>query len=75
MKLKKVKSFTVVCNGNEIPSQENVKYLGLTIDKVLNAEAIVDLIVKTINSRLSFLYRNCRNFNLYTEKTFISALV
>ena len=62
--LKKVKSYTVVCNGHEISSKENVKYLGLTIDKLLNGEAIVDSIVKKVNSRISFLYRNCRNFNL-----------
>jgi len=74
-KLKKVKSFSVLCNGHKIPSQENVKYLGLTIDNLLNGEAIVDSIVKKVNSRLSFLYRNCRNFSLQTKKTLISALV
>jgi hypothetical protein len=74
-KLKKVKSFSVLCNDHEIPSQENVKYLGLTIDNLLNGEAIVESIVKKVNSRLSFLYRNCRNFNLQTKKTLISALV
>ena len=59
----------------KIPCQENVKYLGFTIDNLLNGEAIVDSIVKKVNSRLSFLYRNCRNFNLETKKTLISALV
>ena len=35
-KLKKVKQFNVSCNGHVIPSQDKVKYLGLTIDKFLN---------------------------------------
>ena len=61
-KLKKVKSFSVLCNDHEIPSQENVKYLGLTVDNLLNGEAIVDSIVKKVNSRLSFLYRNLSKF-------------
>lgn len=74
-KLKKVKSFSVECNGHTIPSQDNVKYLGLTIDKFLNGEEIVNSIVTKVNSRISFLYRNCKDFNFQTKKTLTSALV
>jgi len=74
-KLKKIQNFHVSCNGHTIPSQDQVKYLGLTIDCTLNCEAIIDNIVKRVNSRVKFLYRHCKNLSLQTKQTLTNALV
>ena len=74
-KLKRVKSFHVTCNGHNIPAKESVKYLGFTIDRFLSCEVFVDNIVKKVNSRVKFLYRNCKDFGVHTKQTLASALV
>ena len=48
IKQETLESFSVLCNDHEITSQENVKFLGLTIDNLLNNEAKVDSIVKKV---------------------------
>ena len=65
-KLRKyINFFSVECNGHTIKAQRSVKYLGLTLDDQSTGEAIVNNIVKKVNGRLKFLYRQC---NFLEEK-------
>ena len=65
-KLNKVKDFIVQCNGNAIKSQKSVKYLGVQLDNDLSGASIVNDIVKKVNGRIKFMYRqgNCLNTSL-----------
>ena len=56
-------------------SQDSVRYLGLIIHKHLNCEKIVNSIISKVNSRLKFLYRNCKNLNVTTRLSLSSALI
>ena len=56
-KLKHVVDFSIKCNGHTVDSSEKVKYLGVYIDKFLIGEFIVESIVKKVNDRLRFLYK------------------
>ena len=61
-KLRKINNIPVECNGHIIKAQHLVKYLVLTLDDQLTGEAIVNSIVKKVNSRIKFLYRQCNFF-------------
>ena len=54
-----------VCNNHVIQSTDHVKYLGVYIDNSLSGDYIVDSVVKKVNGRLKFLYRqaNFLDFN------------
>ena len=51
-KLRKINNFSVKCNGRTIKAQHSVKYLGLTLDDQLTGEAVVNSIVRKVNSCL-----------------------
>ena len=74
-KLKKVVDFSIKCNGHTVDSSEKVKYLGVYIDKFLNGECIVESIVKKVNDRLRFLYRQGRFLNVKCKMSLCSALI
>ena len=67
-KLNNIKSFNVKCKEQVIKSQDSVRYLGLCIDKYTS-------IIGKVNSRLKFLYRNCRSLNSSTRLTLSTALI
>ena len=74
-RLRSVDKINVSCNGNELVSEPNVSYLGVTMDQSLSGETIAtNVIVKSAN-KLKFLYRNTRNFNLKTKKLLVAALL
>ena len=56
---RKVSDFSIECNGHTIKAQRSVKYLVLNLDDQLSGEAIVNSIVRKVNGRLKFLYRQC----------------
>ena len=68
-------NFNVKCKEQVIKSQDSVIYLGLYIDKYMNCEKIVNSITGKVNSRLKFLYRNCKNLNSSTRLTLQTALI
>ena len=73
-KLRKINIFSVECYGHTIKVQRSVKYLGLTLDDQLTAEATVNYIVLKVNGRLKFLYRQC-NFLEELRKSICLALI
>jgi hypothetical protein len=68
-KLKLIVNFTVVCNGQEIMGSDNVKYVGVCIDRSLSCENIVLSIIQKVNTRVRFLYRNACYLNILTRNT------
>ena len=72
-KLKRVNNFQVSCNNHIISSQKSVKYLGLNINQSLSGE--VNNIIKKVNSRLKFLYRQANCLSETSRKTLSMALI
>ena len=56
-KLNILKEFKVICYGHTIERQISVKYLGVILHHDLSGDSIVGSIIKKVNSRLKFLYR------------------
>ena len=74
-KLKAVDDFFVKCHGFVIKSTDRVKYLGVTIDKFLKCDLIVENVINKVNTRLKFLYRNGSWLNTRSRLTLSSALI
>ena len=74
-KLRKITKFQVVCNGHVIKATDKVKYLGLSIDSLLNGESIVSSIIQKVNARLKFLYRQAGCLDRGSRMTLSSALI
>ena len=68
-------NFSVSCNGKELLSKSEVKYLGLKLDQSLSGESIVNSIVSKCSSILKFLYRHSRVLNQNSRKLLASALI
>ena len=67
--------FTVVCNDNGINAQQNVKYLGQVIDSDLSGDSTANDVIKKVNSRLKFLYRQKDVLDIQLRKTLCNSLV
>jgi hypothetical protein len=74
-KLGKEGQFEVRCHNHVIKASDQVKYLGVTIDKFLKCNLIVNEIITKVNSRLKFLYRNRAWLNTMSRSTLASALI
>ena len=74
-KLSKWKGYTIECEGQTINATPHVKYLGLIIDQHLDGEEMALSIIKKVNSRLKFLYRQARFLDQNIKKILCSALV
>ena len=74
-KLKNITNFNVKCKEQVMKLQDSLRYLGLNIDRYINCEKIVNSIIEKVNSRLKFLYRNCKNLNSSTRLTLSTALM
>ena len=68
-KLNKYNDFSIVLSdGQTIRAKQSVIYLGLELNQYLDGEQIVLNIVKKVNSRLKFLYRQANYFNQNVKK-------
>ena len=74
-KLKNWENYSIECYGQVIKSSTHVNYLGLTLDQYLNGEQMALGIIKKVNSRLKFLFRQAHFLDLKTKKTLCTALV
>ena len=75
-KLSKYADYSILLsNGQIIKATKSVVYLGLELNQYLDGEQIVLNIVKKVNSRLKFLYRQANFFNQKVKKMICSALV
>ena len=78
-KLRKITTcnFQELCNGHVIKATEKVKYLGLSIDSLLNGESIllVSSIIQKVNTRIKFLYRQAGCLDRGSRMTLSSALI
>ena len=74
-KIKRYDDYSITCCGQTVTSTKSVKYLGLEIDNVLSGELMASDIIKKVNSRLKFLYRQANYFDQKIKKTLCSALI
>ena len=74
-KLKKWENYSIECYGQVNKSSPHVNYLGLTLDQYLNGEQMALGIIKKVNSRLKFLFRQAHFLDQKTKKTLSTALV
>ena len=74
-KLKKIKDFSITCNGQTINNQKSVKYLGVMLDQELSGEAIANEVIKKVNARLKFLYRQGYFLTSSMRKTLCNSLI
>ena len=74
---RKLKSVTldVECNGIKITNQTCVTYLGAQLDNNLSGENMANKVLKKVNARIKFLYRNVSYLNVTTRKMLASALI
>ena len=65
----------VLSTGQVIKSKHTVVYLGLELNQFLDGDEIATKIVKQVNSRLKFLYRQAKFLDQKMKKLVCSALV
>ena len=70
--LKKTKDFSVICNVN---NQKSVKYLWVMLDQELSREAIANEVIKEVNARLKFMYRQGYFLISSMRKTLCNSLI
>jgi hypothetical protein len=75
IKLNRFPDFSILCHGQTIKASKSVVYLGLELNQYLDGEQTALNIVRKVNSRLKFLYRQANYFNQHIKKTICSALV
>ena len=74
-KLEKVHNFKITCLGQTIEGVKSVKYLGVFLDRCASGELNCQLVIKRINARLKFMYRQAKDLNQKVKKTLCSALI
>ena len=74
-KLSTVGDFEVKCHDHVIKSSNQVKYLGVRIDKFLKGTYIIEDTIKKVNSRLKFLYRNGNWLDKRSRSTLANSLI
>ena len=74
-KLSTVGDFEVKCHDHVIKSSNQVKYLGVRIDKFLKGTYIIEDIIKKVNSRLKFLYQNGNWLDKRSMSTLANSLI
>ena len=62
------------CN-EVIEQKETVRYLGLTLDSMLNGKSMVESILAKINNKLKFLYRKQRFLNKDLRRLLCNSLI
>jgi len=74
-KLRNVPEFCVAFDNQVIKSQDNIKYLGVSMDSTLSGESMVNSVINKVSGRLKFLYRHALILNQTLRKNLSSALI
>ena len=75
IRVNRVENYSITSCGHTIYATPSVNYLGLEMDNILSGEQMASDIIKKVNSRLKFLYRQANHFDQKIKKTLCSALV
>ena len=65
----------IKCDQKSVKSVKTAKYLGVEIDQSLTGESVGNNILKKANSRLKFLYRQCKQLDSNIKMMLVSALI
>ena len=74
-RIKKASSLNITCNGININSCSEVKYLGAMLDQTLSGESQAKNILKKSCSKLKYLYRQGQFLNKDSRKTLSQSLI
>ncbi len=74
-KLKNVDNFNITCLGLEINRVKTVKYLGVHLDQCVSGVLNCTQIIKRINARLKFMYKQAKDVYEKKKKTLCSVLI
>ena len=72
-KIRKQSTMKIICGNNEVAAIDNVKYLGVSLDRSLGGKYIAESILKKGNSRLKFQIFRFLNGN--SRKLLASSLI
>ena len=74
-KKKKQRALNISYNGNIIKEHRSVEYLGCILDSNFTGEPMAIKVLKKINSKLSFLYRQGKYLDPYLRRLLCNALI
>ena len=74
-RLKRARDFVIHCDGVAVSRVKTVKYLGVLLDCCMTGNEHVKSLLKSCNSRLSFLYRNARCLDFDSRRILCNALI
>lgn len=74
-KLRMQPELKVMCNNQVIINKTSVSYLGLEFDSTLSFEDTGKSVIRKVNSRVKFLYRNKKFLNASSLKLLASSLI
>ena len=74
-RLKRVRDYEVKCGGTLVKQVQDVKYLGVQLNSVLDGKSHAKHVIKKCGTRLSFLYRYSSLLDFKTRKSLCLALI
>jgi len=74
-KIKCNPSLEIICNNLAIKSTTSVNYLGATLDQTFPFSEMVQLMLKKVNARLKFVYRNKQYLTQHTNTLLVMSLI
>ena len=66
---------SISCKGKNIKAKCNVKYLGATFDQGMSGSTIGTSVVKKVNAKIKFMYRDASFFGTRQTKLLCSAII
>ena len=73
--LSKANELNIKYGNQQIEQKQSVKYLGVTLDSILNGKSMVEDILSKINNKLRFLYRKQRFLNKDIRRLLCNSLI
>ena len=74
-KIRKQSTMKIICVDNEVTAKDNVKYLGVSLDQSLWGKYIAESILKKVNSRHKFQWRQAKYLNRNSRKLLATSLI
>ena len=68
-RLKPNKYLAIHCKGTSIAAKSEIRYLGLCLNQNCNGNNTAAKVISKCNSKLKFLYRNCKTLPFKVKKT------
>ena len=73
--LSKENQLNIMYGNQKIEQKQTIKYLGVTLDNMLDGKSMVENILSNINNKLKFLYRKQRFLNKNIRRLLCNSLI